>query len=88
MAKVTTKNKAKNSDEWQDFEIAAGHDPFNGEVYLYKDNTGYWIENWRTDHYSQYLADENGKLIKDEEKALECFNGEVANAQFSSPIYW
>jgi len=87
MAKIVNTNKANNKDTAADYEIAAGHDPFNGEVYLFWDGHGYWIENWRTDHYSDYLQDENGKLIKDEAQAIECWQKEISNAQFVGAIY-
>lgn len=87
MATTTTKNKANGKDAFQDYLIAEGNDPFNGEVHLFKDATGYWIENWRTEHYSDFLKDAFGWLIKDEAQALECFNAEIANAHFNCPIY-
>ncbi len=87
MAKLTTKNKSKNTDEAADYEIAAGTDPFNGLVYLFYDGAGYWIENWRTDHVSDYLQGANGKLIKDEAEAMKCFNAEISNAQYVGAIY-
>lgn len=80
-------NKAKNQDELEDILIAEGHDPFNGELCLFRDKNGYWIENWRTSHYSDYLKDAEGAIIKNEDAALQCFNAEVANANFSTPLY-
>lgn len=87
MAKTTTNNKAHKDDEEVDFEIASGTDPFNGLVYLFYDSTGYWIENWRTDHYSDYLQDDAGNLIDDEAEAMKCFNAEISNAQWVGAIY-
>lgn len=87
MAKVTDKNKTKNTDELVDLEVASGTDPFNGWVYLFYDGYGYWIENWRTDHYSDYLQDETGKLIKSEDEARMCFDREISNAQWAGAIF-
>lgn len=81
------KNKARNTDEQPDIDIAAGLDPFNGEVYLFRDETGFWVENWRTNHFSDYLQDEQGNLIIDEAEARICFEKEISNTQFSQAIY-
>lgn len=85
---MATKNKSKNTDQQPDVEHAAGLDPFNGEIYLFADETGFWIENWRTNHYSDYLTDADGELITDEAEAMKCFEAECTNTQFSQPLYW
>lgn len=86
-ANLVPQSEEKATDNLPDTCVAFGHDPFNGEVYLFFDGKGYWMENWRTEHYSEYLADEKGNLITDEETALACHENECANAHFNCPIY-
>jgi hypothetical protein len=80
-------SEEKLHDSKVDTAVSHGYDPFNGEVYLFKDTEGYWLENWRTDHYSDYLHDEKGNLITGEDQALACLDNEIANAHFNSPVY-
>lgn len=86
-ANVAPQSEEKLNDSKADTCVAFGYDPFNGEVYLFKDDVGYWIENWRTEHYSDYLSYEKGDPITDEDQAIACFEQECANAHFSSPVY-
>ena len=86
-AKIAPHDEQKATDNLVDTCVAFGHDPFNGEVYLFGDNEGYWLENWRTDHYSDYLVDEEGDMIIDEATALICHEKECANAHFNQPLF-
>jgi hypothetical protein len=81
------RNEKKATDNLPDHTVAHGYDPFNGEVYCFFDGNGYWLENWRTEHYSEYLTDEKGNLITDEDTALACHEKECANAHFNAPLY-
>jgi hypothetical protein len=86
-ADVAPQSEEKANDNKADECVASGYDPFNGEVYLFKDSEGYWIENWRSNHYSEYLQYEEGDPITDEKQAMACFEAECANANFSCPVY-
>jgi hypothetical protein len=86
-ADVAPHNEKKATDNNADTSVAFGYDPFNGEVYCFFDGVGYWIENWRSEHYSDYLHDADGNLITDEDAAIACHEQECANAHFSSPVY-
>lgn len=87
VANVAPQSVEKANDNKVDTCVAFGYDPFNGEVYLFADEEGYWIENWRTDHYSDYLQDDEGNLITDEDAAIACHEQEIANANFSCPVF-
>ena len=86
-ANIAPHNEEKLNDSKVDTAVAFGYDPFNGEVYCFGDSEGYWIENWRTEHYSDYLQDAKGKLITDEDAAIACHEQECANAHFNCPVY-
>ena len=86
-ANVAPHSEEKATDNKSDATVAFGYDPFNGEVYCFFDGEGYWLENWRTEHYSEYLTDAEGNLITDEKTAIACHEKECANAHFNCPIF-